>query len=76
MHGLGDTGAGWSAISENFRLRRKFDEVAFIFPHAPKIPITCVRHPRTLAIRTGELGADEQCAEHGMEDARVVRHCG
>ncbi|KAI5809881.1 Phospholipase/carboxylesterase/thioesterase [Peziza echinospora] len=41
LHGLGDTGAGWSSISENFRLRRKFDEVAFIFPHAPTIPITC-----------------------------------
>ncbi|KAF8473977.1 Phospholipase/carboxylesterase/thioesterase [Kalaharituber pfeilii] len=26
LHGLGDTGYGWSPISENFRLRRKFDE--------------------------------------------------
>lgn len=40
LHGLGDTGHGWSAISENFRLRRKFDECTFIFPHAPTIPIT------------------------------------
>ncbi|KAA8904954.1 acyl-protein thioesterase 1 [Sphaerosporella brunnea] len=40
LHGLGDTGNGWSSISENFRLRRKFDECAFIFPHAPSIPIT------------------------------------
>jgi len=27
-------------VSENFRLRRKFDECAFIFPHAPGISIT------------------------------------
>jgi len=40
LHGLGDTGAGWSSVSENFRLRRKFDECSFIFPHAPVIPIT------------------------------------
>ena len=29
-------------MSENFRLRRKFDECSFIFPHAPMIPITLV----------------------------------
>ncbi|CAZ86658.1 unnamed protein product [Tuber melanosporum] len=40
LHGLGDTGAGWSFVSENFRLRRKFDECSFIFPHAPMIPVT------------------------------------
>ncbi|RPB14781.1 Phospholipase/carboxylesterase [Morchella conica CCBAS932] len=39
LHGLGDTGAGWSSISENFRLRRKFDECTFIFPHAPRMPV-------------------------------------
>jgi len=41
LHGLGDSGNGWASIAENFRLRRKFNEVAFIFPHAPTIPITC-----------------------------------
>ncbi|CUS09365.1 unnamed protein product [Tuber aestivum] len=40
LHGLGDSGAGWSSVSENFRLRRKFDECCFIFPHAPMIPVT------------------------------------
>ncbi|RPB01759.1 hypothetical protein L873DRAFT_1763484 [Choiromyces venosus 120613-1] len=40
LHGLGDSGAGWSSVSENFRLRRKFDECSFIFPHAPMIPIS------------------------------------
>jgi len=41
LHGLGDTGYGWSSIAENFRLRRKFDEAAMIFPHARPMPITC-----------------------------------
>ncbi|KAL0636082.1 hypothetical protein Q9L58_004988 [Maublancomyces gigas] len=40
LHGLGDNGTGWSSVAENFRLRRKFDDCTFIFPHAPRIPIT------------------------------------
>ncbi|KAJ5820608.1 hypothetical protein N7474_006199 [Penicillium riverlandense] len=40
-HGLGDTGAGWMALAQNWRRRGKFDEVAFVFPNAPSIPITC-----------------------------------
>ncbi|KAJ5166211.1 Acyl-protein thioesterase 1 [Penicillium canariense] len=39
-HGLGDSGAGWMALAHNWRRRGKFDEVAFIFPNAPNIPIT------------------------------------
>ncbi|KAJ5542593.1 hypothetical protein N7461_008596 [Penicillium sp. DV-2018c] len=39
-HGLGDSGAGWMALAQNWRRRGKFDEVAFIFPNAPAIPIT------------------------------------
>jgi len=39
-HGLGDSGAGWMPIAENWRRRGKFEEVAFIFPNAPNIPIT------------------------------------
>ncbi|KAL8808539.1 MAG: hypothetical protein Q9182_000090 [Xanthomendoza sp. 2 TL-2023] len=35
-HGLGDT----LSIAENYRRRGVFDEVAFIFPNAPSIPIT------------------------------------
>ncbi len=34
-HGLGDQGSGWAPVAENFRLRGKFEEVAFIFPNAP-----------------------------------------
>ncbi|KAI9817468.1 MAG: hypothetical protein M1827_001078 [Pycnora praestabilis] len=39
-HGLGDSGAGWVGLAENWRRRGKFEEVAFIFPNAPNIPIT------------------------------------
>ncbi|KAL8974257.1 MAG: hypothetical protein Q9197_001510 [Variospora fuerteventurae] len=35
-HGLGDS----LPIAENYRRRSKFDEVAFIFPNAPTIPVT------------------------------------
>ncbi|KAF2829883.1 Phospholipase/carboxylesterase [Ophiobolus disseminans] len=39
-HGLGDNGAGWTFLAENWRRRSKFEEVKFIFPNAPNIPIT------------------------------------
>ncbi|PKY02289.1 acyl-protein thioesterase 1 [Aspergillus campestris IBT 28561] len=39
-HGLGDSGAGWMGLAQNWRRRGMFDEVAFIFPNAPMIPIT------------------------------------
>ncbi|OAT13374.1 acyl-protein thioesterase 1 [Blastomyces gilchristii SLH14081] len=39
-HGLGDSGAGWIMLAHNFRRRGLFNEVAFIFPNAPAIPIT------------------------------------
>jgi hypothetical protein len=41
-HGLGDSGAGWVSLAENWRRRSKFEEVKFIFPNAPTIPITVV----------------------------------
>jgi hypothetical protein len=57
-HGLGDSGAGWLVamlccyvsiltshrifLAENWRRRSKFEEVSFIFPNAPNIPITLV----------------------------------
>ena len=41
-HGLGDSGAGWVGLAENWRRRQKFEEVKFIFPNAPNIPITVV----------------------------------
>ncbi|KAF1812597.1 acyl-protein thioesteras-like protein 1 [Eremomyces bilateralis CBS 781.70] len=39
-HGLGDSGVGWVWLAENWRMRNKFEEVSFIFPSAPNIPIT------------------------------------
>ena len=50
-HGLGDTGAGWLPIGENFRRRGKFEEVSFVFPNAHTIPITAV-------CRSPSLGKD------------------
>lgn len=41
VHGLGDTGHGWAGAVENWRRRQRLDEVKFILPHAPLIPITC-----------------------------------
>lgn len=41
-HGLGDSGAGWVSLAENWRRRQKLEEVKFIFPNAPSIPITVV----------------------------------
>ncbi|KAK0723882.1 Phospholipase/carboxylesterase/thioesterase [Apiosordaria backusii] len=41
IHGLGDTGHGWASAVENWRRRQRLDEVKFILPHAPQIPITC-----------------------------------
>ncbi len=41
VHGLGDTGHGWAGAVENWRRRQRLDEVKFILPHAPNIPITC-----------------------------------
>lgn len=40
IHGLGDTGHGWASAVENWRRRQRLDEVKFILPHAPSIPIT------------------------------------
>ncbi|KAI9821577.1 MAG: hypothetical protein M1832_003251 [Thelocarpon impressellum] len=39
-HGLGDSGAGWISLAQNFRRLQKFEHVSFIFPNAPSIPIT------------------------------------
>ncbi|KAI5300368.1 hypothetical protein KEM56_002510 [Ascosphaera pollenicola] len=36
LHGLGDR----IMLAENWRRRHQFDEVSFIFPNAPRIPIT------------------------------------
>jgi predicted esterase len=42
IHGLGDTGHGWSDAVEMWRKRQPMHEIKFILPHAPHIPITMV----------------------------------
>ncbi|KAK3671501.1 hypothetical protein LTR78_008600 [Recurvomyces mirabilis] len=39
-HGLGDSGAGWMFLAEQWRMKDKFPETKFILPNAPQIPIT------------------------------------
>ncbi|KAF2207431.1 hypothetical protein CERZMDRAFT_51002 [Cercospora zeae-maydis SCOH1-5] len=39
-HGLGDSGAGWYFLAEEYRRRSLFPETKFVFPNAPQIPIT------------------------------------
>lgn len=50
LHGLGDSGAGWTFLSDqaqsfnkdsSSKFYGKFDHVKFIFPNAPSIPVTC-----------------------------------
>ncbi|KAI0185533.1 phospholipase/Carboxylesterase [Xylaria flabelliformis] len=40
LHGLGDTGFGWAGAVEGWIRRGKLDEVKWVLPHAPRIPIT------------------------------------
>lgn len=43
VHGLGDTGHGWADAVEMWQRGKRLDNVKFILPHAPQIPITMVR---------------------------------
>ncbi|KAL3418241.1 phospholipase/Carboxylesterase [Phlyctema vagabunda] len=40
IHGLGDSGAGWTWLAEHWHATNHFEHVKFIFPSAPVIPIT------------------------------------
>ncbi|KAI0192840.1 Phospholipase/carboxylesterase/thioesterase [Astrocystis sublimbata] len=40
LHGLGDTGAGWAPAVEGWVRTKKFDEVKWVLPNAPAVPIT------------------------------------
>ncbi|PQK14086.1 hypothetical protein BB8028_0004g10160 [Beauveria bassiana] len=40
IHGLGDSGHGWADAVQQWQGRNKLNEVKFILPHAPAIPIT------------------------------------
>lgn len=59
------------ALAQNWRRRGKFDEVAFIFPNAPMIPITVVWRLPARSYGGHELMKTELRHEH----ARMVRHC-
>lgn len=69
-HGLGDSGAGWVSLAQNFRRRSKFEEVKFIFPNAPNIPITvvCILDNTLLLVRLTK----KKSLEHGHAHARMV----
>ncbi|KAI8672917.1 hypothetical protein LRP88_02562 [Fusarium phalaenopsidis] len=59
VHGLGDTGHGWASAVENWRRRQRLDEVKFILPHAPQIPISVnmgMRMPGWFDVK--QLGGD------------------
>lgn len=45
VHGLGDTGHGWADAVQLWRKKPRLNEIKFILPHAPQIPITMVRLP-------------------------------
>ncbi|KAF1949240.1 acyl-protein thioesterase 1 [Byssothecium circinans] len=85
-HGLGDSGAGWLFLAENWRRRSKFEEVAFIFPHAPQIPITInmgMKMPGWYDIKSlNDLASREEDEEgilksrdyfHSLIDAEVAK---
>ncbi|WEW61406.1 alpha/beta hydrolase family protein [Emydomyces testavorans] len=62
-HGLGDNGAGWMMLAQNWRRRGLFDEVSFIFPNAPTIPVTVnygMRMPGWYDIATLSVDATQE----------------
>ncbi|KAF2267362.1 Phospholipase/carboxylesterase [Lojkania enalia] len=76
-HGLGDSGAGWMFLAENWRRRSKFEEVAFIFPNAPNIPITVnmgVRMPGWYDIKSLSDLASREEDEQGIIRSRDYFH--
>ncbi|KAJ8120241.1 hypothetical protein ONZ43_g3001 [Nemania bipapillata] len=40
LHGLGDTGFGWAGAVESWIRRGKLNEVKWVLPHAPRMPIS------------------------------------
>ncbi|KHN97982.1 lysophospholipase [Metarhizium album ARSEF 1941] len=62
VHGLGDTGHGWVEPVNFWRTRQSMNEIKFILPHAPHIPITMnggMPMPGWFDIKTLTKGADE-----------------
>ncbi|RDW63568.1 hypothetical protein BP6252_11113 [Coleophoma cylindrospora] len=70
-HGLGDSGAGWVSLAENWRRQQKFPGVKFIFPNAPSIPITMnngMSMPAWFDIRRPRIAPKFSDLHIGMED--------
>lgn len=40
LHGLGDSGRGWTFLAETVRRQNKLSHVKFIFPNAPEQPVS------------------------------------
>lgn len=55
------------SLAENFRRRQKFDEVSFVFPNAPSIPITVVRF-----LPPYELGCSTSPSQQSATTADLV----
>lgn len=76
-HGLGDSGAGWIFLAENWRRRSKFEEVQFIFPSAPNIPITLnmgMRMPGWYDIKSLSTLQGREEDEEGIVKSRNYFH--
>ncbi|PMD27868.1 putative acyl-protein thioesterase 1, partial [Hyaloscypha hepaticicola] len=75
-HGLGDSGAGWVGLAENWRRRQKFEEVKFIFPNAPNIPITVnggMRMPGWYDIVRRSDGTNFTDLQASQDEAGILR---
>ncbi|KAG5931336.1 hypothetical protein E4U53_001813 [Claviceps sorghi] len=62
IHGLGDTGNGWSDAVQMWRKGQQLNEIKFILPHAPRIPITMnagFQMPGWFDIKSLQKGDDE-----------------
>jgi predicted esterase len=76
-HGLGDSGAGWLFLAENWRRRSKFEEVQFVFPNAANIPITLnmgMRMPGWYDIKSLSTLSDREEDEQGIIKSRDYFH--
>ncbi|KAK4247789.1 Phospholipase/carboxylesterase/thioesterase [Corynascus novoguineensis] len=74
VHGLGDTGHGWAGAVENWRRRQRLDEVKFILPHAPAIPITCnwgMKMPGWYDIHT--IDGNAESLRRNEDEAGILR---
>jgi len=73
MHGLGDTGHGWSQVVPELMLPRTL-AARFLFPHAPSLPVTINQGyvmPAWYDIRAADLNARADLAGVRASRARI-----